>query len=183
MTEDDREQYEASKELFGLIRGLEKYKGIGLLNFLKELDGHLSRVFPEVERELKHSVGEAKRVLGLTQFTTEKEAANKKELLISLVNDILLEIHRDLARRPVNPLYLEFNNGLHELSGTNPTFESASPNRNGRRQKPIFIEAQPSQVLPPFDRDLLSCKVPFELQSDVCSEQRTHLLSNTDSPN
>ena len=179
VTEKDREQYEGSKEFFGLIRGLDKYKGIGLLNFLKELIRHLSRVFPEVEQELRPSMGEAKRVLGLTQFTTEEEAVNKKEILISLVNDILMEIHKDLSQRSVNPLYLEFNNGLHELNGTNTTFGSTSLDRNGRRQNPMFVEAQPAQVLPPFDRDLLCCQVPFEPQSDVCSEQRTHLLSDT----
>ena len=153
-TEDGEKHRTKVVELFKFIKGLEKYIGIGLPFFLKELTSHLKNTFSDVATSLNKEFTDASATLNQTQFIKEEDMVNKKELTVGLVNRILAEVYGELLKKEVSPVYLAFNNDLDELDDNSPTLWRTGSIRS--LKKPPSKEHQPSKLLPGNQRIFFS---------------------------
>ena len=126
-----REKREDGQELLQFINSFDRYIGIGLPFFLKELVSRLNHTFPEIASCFKDEFDKTSTALGETQFMRVEDMVNKKEILVRLVNRIIAEVHKNITKREINFPFWTFDNDHY---GFNSIFDKISPSKEHRRK-------------------------------------------------
>ena len=96
--QEDNAQLSSRKEFLEYIKDLDKYMGIGIIKFTKELILLLNKAFPGIARKLETKIFDTEQILYRPHFIKPAKIVNKKELLISLINTLLLTIKKEIRR-------------------------------------------------------------------------------------
>ena len=140
---------ESKMEFIEHIKSLDKYVGIGIVKFMKNLIRLLNKAFPGIEQQMIKEIVEAQEILYQTHFIKPAEIVNKKEILIVLINGILTAIHKDLKEESQNTEEDMSNGNFSTFSANNISFDRICLDDLGHKQTPRFVEDNPSKLLSP----------------------------------
>lgn len=140
---------EPKMEFIEHIKSLDKYVGIGIIKFMKNLIRLLNRAFPGIEQQMSKEINEAQEILYHTHFIKASEIVNKKEIIIVLINGILIAIDKNLKEESQNIEEDMPDGKFSTFSAINLSFGEIHPDDLGYKQTPRFVEDNPSQLLFP----------------------------------
>lgn len=180
-TEEEEAHKEEVKELLLYIKGLSRYKGVGLPFFLKGVTLRLTKIFPEVHQKLERDISNTSTIMGRTQFLREEETVNKKEVIVALMNRMLAEVHKELMTREVDPVYFDFNKDLDDLGELSCTFKR--PTSGPIDKAPLSVEKRFSDLESPMFKNLfcgngfIEPSIPGSCDEDTLSQMVSYLLN------